>query len=64
MDVLGEDVHTKFAEIKLAAAERSPKASARRSRREIQYYHEVTNSVPSEHVLDPPSMRDASGGTR
>ena len=44
MDVFGEDVHTKFAEIKLAAAERSPKAlGAQIKTSEIQYHHEVTN---------------------
>ncbi|MBI5364463.1 MAG: glutamine synthetase [Planctomycetes bacterium] len=44
MEIFGEDVHAKFAEIKLAAAERSPKAlGAQIKMSEIQYHHEVTN---------------------
>jgi glutamine synthetase len=43
-ELLGEDVHEKFAELKLAAAERCPKALGSRVKRsEIQFHHEVTN---------------------
>ena len=42
--VLGADVHEKFAELKLASAERCPKALGTRIKRsEIQFHHEVTN---------------------
>ncbi|MBL8766816.1 MAG: glutamine synthetase [Planctomycetes bacterium] len=42
--LLGEDVHAKFADVKLAAAERCPKALGTRVKAsEIQFHHEVTN---------------------
>ena len=42
--VLGADVHEKFSELKLASAERCPKALGTRIKRsEIQFHHEVTN---------------------
>ncbi len=42
--ILGADVHEKFAELKLASAERCPKALGTRIKRsEIQFHHEVTN---------------------
>ena len=43
-EILGEDVHEKLAEVKLASAERCPKALGTRIKRsEIQFHHEVTN---------------------
>lgn len=43
-EILSEDVHGKFAELKLAQAERCPKALGTRVKdAEIQYHHEVTN---------------------
>ncbi len=43
-ELLGAEVHEKFAELKLAQAERCPKAlGARVKRSEIQFHHEVTN---------------------
>ncbi len=43
-ELIGEEVHGKFADLKLAAAERSPKALGTRVKRgEIQFHHEVTN---------------------
>lgn len=43
-ELLGEEVHAKYAELKLAAAERCPKALGSRVKRsEIQFHHEVTN---------------------
>jgi glutamine synthetase len=43
-ELLGTDVHEKYAELKLAAAERCPKALGSRVKRsEIQFHHEVTN---------------------
>ncbi len=43
-DLLGEEVHGKFAEIKLAQAERCPKALGTFIKAgEIQFHHEVTN---------------------
>jgi glutamine synthetase len=43
-EILGDEVHSKFAELKLGAAERSPKALGSRVKRaEITYHHEVTN---------------------
>ncbi len=43
-EMLGADVHEKFAELKLMQAERCPKAlGARVKRGEIQFHHEVTN---------------------
>ncbi len=44
MDIMGEDVHNKFAEVKLAQAERCPKAlGAIIKAGEVQFHHEVTN---------------------
>jgi glutamine synthetase len=41
---MGEEVHGKFADLKLAQAERCPKAlGARVKAPEIQFHHEVTN---------------------
>jgi glutamine synthetase len=43
-ELLGEAVHEKYAELKLASAERCAKAlGARVKREEIQFHHEVTN---------------------
>jgi len=43
-EILGEDVHAKYAELKLAQAERCPKAlGAIVKTCEIQFHHEVTN---------------------
>jgi len=43
-ELLGGDVHEKYAELKLASAERCAKAlGARVKRSEIQFHHEVTN---------------------
>ena len=43
-EVLGADVHAKFAELKLASAERCPKALGTQVKRgEVQFHHEVTN---------------------
>jgi glutamine synthetase len=43
-EALGAHVHTKFAELKLTAAERSPRALGSRVKRsEITFHHEVTN---------------------
>jgi glutamine synthetase len=43
-ELMGEEVHGKFADLKLAAAERSPRALGTRVKRgEIQFHHEVTN---------------------
>ena len=42
--LMGEDVASKYAELKLASAERCPKALGTRVKRsEIQFHHEVTN---------------------
>jgi glutamine synthetase len=42
--VLGEEVHGRFAELKLASAERCPKAlGAQIKVAEVQFHHEVTN---------------------
>ncbi len=44
MDLLGEDVHAKYAEVKLASAERCPKALGSLIKTaEVQFHHEVTN---------------------
>ncbi len=44
IDTLGEDVHNKFAEVKLASAERCPKALGGIIKvAEVQFHHEVTN---------------------
>lgn len=43
-ELLGAEVHEKFAELKMAQAERCPKAlGAKVKRSEIQFHHEVTN---------------------
>ena len=43
-ELLGEPVHEKYAEVKLASAERCAKALGSRVKRsEIQFHHEVTN---------------------
>src|SRR5512135_221442 len=43
-ELLGEEVHEKYSEVKQAAAERSPKALGTRIKRsEIIFHHEVTN---------------------
>jgi len=44
MELVGEEVHGKYADLKLASAERCPKALGTRVKRsEIQFHHEVTN---------------------
>jgi glutamine synthetase len=44
MELLGEDVHTKYAEVKQLAAERCPKALGSLIKpAEVQFHHEVTN---------------------
>ncbi|NUN47386.1 MAG: glutamine synthetase [Candidatus Brocadiae bacterium] len=44
LKLLGETVHGKFAELKLASAERCPKALGSRVKTaEVQFHHEVTN---------------------
>ncbi|MCE9581819.1 MAG: glutamine synthetase family protein [Planctomycetes bacterium] len=44
MKLLGEEVHGKYAELKLASAERCPKALGSQIKSaEIQFHHEVTN---------------------
>jgi glutamine synthetase len=49
-EMLGSDVHEKFAELKLAQAERCPKAlGARVKRSEIAFHHEVTNQYLWSH---------------
>jgi len=43
-EVMGEEVHAKFAEIKFAQAERCPKALGTHIKAsEVQFHHEVTN---------------------
>ncbi|MEO8274948.1 MAG: glutamine synthetase family protein [Thermoanaerobaculia bacterium] len=43
-ELVGEEVHGKYADLKLASAERCPKALGTRVKRsEIQFHHEVTN---------------------
>jgi len=43
-ELMGDEVQGKFAELKLASAERCPKAlGARVKRSEIQFHHEITN---------------------
>ncbi len=43
-ELMGEEVHGKFADLKLASAERCPKALGTKVKRsEIQFHHEVTN---------------------
>jgi len=49
-EMLGSEVHEKFAELKLAQAERCPKAlGARVKRSEIAFHHEVTNQYLWSH---------------
>ena len=44
LDIFGETVHGKFAELKLASAERCPKALGTMVKAgEVQFHHEVTN---------------------
>ena len=48
--VFGETVHGKFAELKLASAERSPKALGTMVKAgEVQFHHEVTNQYLWNH---------------
>ncbi|HEX3526809.1 MAG TPA: glutamine synthetase, partial [Thermoanaerobaculia bacterium] len=43
-EAMGEEVHAKFAELKLTQAERCPKAlGALIKASEVQFHHEVTN---------------------
>jgi glutamine synthetase len=43
-EVMGEEVHAKFAELKLMQAERCPKAlGVNIKAAEVMYHHEVTN---------------------
>jgi len=43
-EAMGEEVHTKFAELKLAQAERCPKALGTHIKAsEVQFHHEVMN---------------------
>jgi len=45
-DLLGEEVHAKFAEVKQAAADRCPKALGSIIKTaEVQFHHEVTNQL-------------------
>jgi len=49
-EILGPEVHEKFAELKLMQAERCPKALGSRVKRsEIQFHHEVTNQALWAH---------------
>ena len=49
-DLMGEESHAKFAELKLASAERCPKALGTRVKRsEIQFHHEITNQFLWSH---------------
>jgi glutamine synthetase len=53
-ELLGEQVHSKFAELKTAAADRSPRALGSRVKRgEIMFHHEVTNQShrPRRHAV-------------
>jgi glutamine synthetase len=44
VDMLGEEVHTRYADVKLASAERCPKALGSQIKTsEVQFHHEVTN---------------------
>ncbi len=50
MDMFGENVHAKFAELKLASAERCPKALGTMVKEsEVQFHHEVTNQYLWNH---------------
>jgi len=43
---MGEEAHAKFAELKLAQAERCPKALGTLIKAsEVQFHHEVTNQL-------------------
>ena len=43
-DMLGEEVHGRYADVKLASAERCPKALGSQIKTsEVQFHHEVTN---------------------
>ena len=43
-DMLGDEVHTRYADVKLASAERCPKALGSQIKSsEVQFHHEVTN---------------------
>jgi glutamine synthetase len=43
-ELLGEDVHARYADLKLASAERFPKALGSQIKiAEVQFHHEVTN---------------------
>ncbi|MEI6245381.1 MAG: glutamine synthetase, partial [Acidobacteriota bacterium] len=43
-DMLGDEVHTRYADVKLASAERCPKALGSQIKTsEVQFHHEVTN---------------------
>jgi len=45
-EVMGEEVHAKFAELKLAQAERCPKSLGTLIKpSEVQFHHEVTNQL-------------------
>jgi len=44
-EVMGEEVHAKVAEIKMAQAERCPRPSAPSKASEVQFHHEVTNQL-------------------
>ena len=49
-DLFGESVATKFAELKLASAERCPKALGTMVKSaEVQFHHEVTNQYLWNH---------------
>ncbi len=52
LDLLGEDVQAKFAEVKQLQADRCPKALGSLIKAsEVQFHHEVTNQYPVEQVL-------------
>ncbi len=43
-DMLGDEVHSRYADVKLASAERCPKALGSQIKTsEVQFHHEVTN---------------------
>ena len=45
-EMMGEEVHAKFAELKLAQAERCPKALGTLIKAsEVQFHHEATNRL-------------------
>jgi glutamine synthetase len=50
LDLFGETVHGKFCELKLASAERCPKALGTMVKAsEVQFHHEVTNQYLWNH---------------